>query len=216
MRVDRPDMQGISSESVAVVGDGLPVEPIDTNDFERILGNLAPVLRAPGMAVQAQGNQFTLQFLPNRASVQVDAPLPEGSEAKLLDAMRFYLKEYAGPRSVSALGHNFQGSLDCGDATGRQVLDTLLNTEKLGPVLKADPRAGSVTLFFVRGGESRGQLVLSIRDEDSHTIEWAFNFHYDLKQPESLNAFDALDKFAESRSLAEESVAAMQAWRESI
>jgi hypothetical protein len=207
-------MQGITSQSVAVIGAALPVEPIDTDDFEQILGDLAPVVKAPGVVVQAQGNQYALLFLPNRASVQVDAPFPEGAEAKVLDAMRFYLKEYAGPRSVTGLGHNFQGELDCGDATGRDVLDSLLNEEKLGSVVMAEPSAQSVTLVFVRGAETRGQLVLSVRDDEAHTIDWAYNFHYDLKQPDSLQSFEALDKFGESRALAEEGVAAMQAWRE--
>jgi hypothetical protein len=207
-------MQGIVSQGVAVIGSGLPVEPIDVGDFEENLGKLAPVVKAPAMIVQAAGNQYSLQFLPNRASVQVEAPLPDGSEAKVLDAMRFYLKEYAGPRSVSGLGHNFLGELDCGAATGRQVLDSLLNAKKLSPVLMAEPGIGSVTMFFVRGAETRGQLVLSVRDEDVHAVGWDFNFHYDLRQQESLGAFEALDRFAESRALAEESVAAMQAWRE--
>lgn len=207
-------MQGISSQSVAVVGSGLPVEPINVGDFEENLGKLATVVNAPSMVVQAQGNQYTLLFLPNRASVQVDAPFPEGSEVKLLDAMRFYFKEYAGPRSVTGLGHNFQGELDCGDATGRQVLDSLLNAEKLSPVLMAEPGAGSITALFVRGAETRGQLVLTVRDDEAHAMDWAFNFHFDLRQSDSLSAFEALDRFAESRALAEESVTSMQAWKE--
>lgn len=207
-------MQGISSQSVAVVGAGLPVEPIDTDDFEEILGNLAPTLKLPGAVVQAQGNQYSLLFLPNRASIQVDAPFPEGAETKVLDAMRFYLKEYAGPRSVTGLGHNFQGELDCGDVTGREVLDSLLHREKVNSVLLTEPSIGSVTLFFVRGAETRGQLALSVRDDEAHAIDWAFNYHYDLRQADSLSAFEVLDRFAESRALAEESVAAMQAWRE--
>jgi hypothetical protein len=207
-------MLGITSQSVVVAGGGLPVEPVDTDDFRNILGDLAHVIKAPGMLVHAQGNQFSIQFLPNRALVQVEAPFPEGSEGKLVEAMRFYLKEYAGPRSVIGLGHNFQGHVDCADATGRHVLDSLLNLEKVGSVLMAEPRVGSVTLFFVRGAETQGQLVLSVVDEDVHAVEWSFNFHYDLKQSESLDAFEALEWFAESRNLAEESVSAMQTWRE--
>jgi len=207
-------MRGISSQSVAVIGGSLPVDPIDIGDFETILGDLSPTVKAPGMVVQAQGNQFTVVFLPNRASVQVDVPFPEGAEGKMLDAMRFYLKEYAGPRSVTALGHNFQGELDTGAATGRQVLDSLLTRDKLSTVVKAEPGVASVTMHFIRGAESRGQLVLSLRDEETHLVDWAFNFQYDLRQPDSLDVFEALDRFTASRALAQESVDAMQAWRE--
>lgn len=207
-------MQGITTQSVVVIGAGLPVEPIDVGDFEEILGDLAPVVKAPGGIVQAQGNQYTTLFLPNRASIQVDAPFPEGAEGKLLDAMRFYLKEYAGPRSATAMGHNFQGELDCGDATGKSVLDSLLNGEMLRSVILADPTGGSIAVFFNRGAETRGQLVLTARDDDAHVIDWAFNFNYELRHPDSLGAFEVLDRFAESRALAEESVVAMQAWRE--
>ncbi len=205
-------MQGISSQSVVAVGSGLPVEPIDIGDFDEILGDLAPAVKT-GAILQAQGNQYSLLFLPNRASVQVDVPFPEGAEAKLLDAMRFYLKEYAGPRSASALGHNFQGELDCGEASGREVLESLMSGERLRSVTMADPVGGTLNVFFVRGAETRGQLALAVSDDQEHVLEWAFNFNYDLRLPDSLDAFEVLDRFAESRALAEESVEAMQDWR---
>lgn len=204
----------MTSLNVAVVGGGLPVDPIDIADFEAILGELSPAVKAPGAIMQAQGNQFTVVFLPHRASVQVDVPFPEGAEGKVLDAMRFYLKEYAGPRSVTGLGHNFSGELDSGGATGRHVVDSLLNKEKLNSVLNAEPGSASMTIQFVRGTETRCQLLLSVRDADAHVVDWSFNFHYDLRQPESLDVFDALDQFSASRVFAEESVGAMQKWKE--
>jgi hypothetical protein len=125
------------------------------------------------------------------------------------------MKEYAGPRSANAVGHNFQGELDCGDTPGRALVESLLNVDALSSIVLTRPEAGSVMLFFVRGSETRSQLVLVGRDDDAPIVDWAFNFHFDLTKPDGPSLFEALDKFAESRALAEESVAAMQTWSES-
>lgn len=205
-------MIGLNNFNIVLRGDSFPVAPVDLEDFDFLGRPAVEELRLPPVLIVKAG-EFRLQVAAERFQVSVVGGTATADKISALQAAaRAYTTEYAGRKSISAVGHNFAGQLSA-DAPEVQSLATrLVDLQLVKDILTpTNEPSAQVSIRFTRGGETRATLKLELLDADEAGLaKYDINFHYQVLGPSSkIGAMDAIDLLEESHGHADGIVAGL-------
>lgn len=196
-------MDSIGNFNIVLLGANFPVDKVDLSEFRVGDQRLQERLRLP-IAVQASSAEYAVELLPDRVQIAaVNCPVTDTRIEALISAARSFIEEYAGRRSVVAVGHNFAGAASNSHVEGRELIRHLTWHEAILGILGStvDPTA-VLQLMFRRGNETQAGLRLepgSVADQ----FAYDFNFHFAMNDREQKNTvYDAINLFSDSHAAA--------------
>lgn len=165
----------LNNFNVVLVGDNFPVSSIRISDFLYRHRPLKEIMRVPVM-VQAENELFWMQVLPDRFEATVKNPDQLDIQTEGVLGIITTFLEYAGRRTVTAVGHNARWVIPDSFELRDQISRSILNSGTLSEVLGTDEFSSNVTLVFKADNGSKGQMTVATTAESDVTLEFNFNF----------------------------------------
>lgn len=200
----------LRSINIVLVGENLPVDVVDVHDFSVPGYSLREELRVP-VALQARGGPFSLHVVPDRFQVAVelhDREVGQHELQALASCAGIYL-EYAGRRSLTAVGHNVHGSVPVEPGSKEHIMRHFVDYGFLRSYTEVESPVVDLRLIYSLGAETR--LTHQIQGGESpDEFKLDFNFHFRLKSDDSLSPTEAIEELPQSARLAGEKLGAFQ------
>lgn len=187
----------MDSFNIVLLGENFPVSSIDLNDFDLLGRPVRELVRLP-VVLEAQAGEFRINVLPDRFEIGAKEVNPTGDKQKATsDGAKTFL-EYAGRRTITAVGHNLTTEVPIG-GNESALLGSFVGYDTLAAFLGTDdsPEA-DLTVNFKTGTDSSGKLTIRTRGRDQ-SILLDFNFHYGFgKSGLTISVEDAIDQLPQS------------------
>lgn len=188
MRCEGDVMHGLRLCNVVLVGDSFPVAQIDLSDFSFPAGTPEPRFRIP-VVVQGGVGEYSVEVTPDRFQVTSEGKATQFRLAALQEATRDFVRDYAGRKSVLAMGHNFVGSFSppTGTADARSFLQRLAWTPAASAALGdgASPLSVLVSIAPLAPAVA-GQIKLEPLAEDPSQVFYELNISFGQTGPGAL------------------------------
>jgi len=167
----------LATFSVVVLGDSFPVQSIKTSDFRFRHRDLKETMRVP-VALQAENAFVTMQVLPERFEVGVKTADHLEKQIEGVSDMLHVFLDYAGRRTITAIGHNAQWVIENSADRKTQIAQMFTNQGSIENLLEATPTATDLMVQFAQGSATMCQLNVITTQAGDASLH--FNFHYDL------------------------------------
>ena len=187
-------MDGLANFNLVLIGTNFPIDKVDLSDFKVGGERLQERLRLP-IAVQASRGEYALDLLPDRFQIAVvNAAVNEARVDAIIEAARTFIEEYAGRRSVAAVGHNFSGAAVNEHAEGTSLVRSLTWHEAIDDLLRSTIETKpTLQIGFRRGNETQATLRLE-GTPDAEKFAFDFNFHFAMNDAEQKQTvYDAIN-----------------------
>lgn len=197
--------------NIVLVGESLPVDVVDIDDFAVPGYHLREELRAP-VALQARGGPFSLHILPERFQIAVnlhDRPTKDTDVNALAECAKVYL-EYVGKRSVRAVGHNIRASVPVEPGHKSDIFKKFVDYDAIMQYTSDQNPLVDLRLTYRLGTEDR--VTQEIEGHESpDQFNLSFNFHFQLingRTVDPVAPLTAIEQLSESVRLAREKIEA--------
>ncbi len=187
----------INSMNIVLTGENFPVSSLKVEDFTFRHRPLRETLRLPvALRAEASDGRAIMQVLPDRFEVSVTQVERADVQAEGLVELVRVFQEYAGRRTIIAVGHNVTTALSSTQDLRPEILAGLVRVDELSAYLGSTaPISGDVMVKFRRGRETAARL--QIRGAEADDVYLDLNFHYDL-QEQGLSPLEAARLLPES------------------
>jgi hypothetical protein len=193
-------MLGLRMFNVVFAGTGFPVQQIQATDFE-FHGHRLKVDLHVAQAFQATVDEFTVQLLSER--FQVGAAAGKATKHRieaLCKAALTFADEYAGKRSISAVGHNFAGSFDSAFGSANAFMRHISWQDDFASIIASEEEPTlSLTTRFHRGDRTASVIRLEPSAEDDGKVFYDINFSWGKPgEPLPLGVPEILSRYEDS------------------
>lgn len=172
-------MIGLQSVNIVLLSKGFPVEQVDVADFSFHGSTPLVKLRLP-QVVQAAVNEYAIQILPDR--FEVGATTSKATQHRmdaLTTAAKFFLEEFASPRVITAVGHNFTGSFVATSGDARAYMTAISWPDKFAQCFGIDSvPIQSVSTKYESDAESSITIKLEPRLGDITRVNYEANVNW--------------------------------------
>lgn len=178
--------------NLVLLGENFPVSNIKLDDFRYNHRQLRESFRLPVvLQAEAEGRPVSLQIVPDRFQVSVGGVREPEDEVVHLANMAEQFFDYAGPKSVVAVGHNAQFIVEGTEGRKLEALACLVDVGKVNTVLGVETAGADLHLYFQIADGTRGRVA--ILSDANPAIVLDFNLNYATTgQAGELSARDAV------------------------
>jgi len=198
-------MLGLDSFNVVIVG-AFVVQQLDYDEFDFNGQKAVERLRVPPL-LQGGVGEFALDVMPNR--FQVTATGVKATEYRataVTGAVKKFVDEYVGRRSVQLVGHNFSGKFQPSGRSSTSFLADFINISRLQRAAGQDRPLVRETLAFTyqATADARATVQLEPLRGDDTRVFYNLNFTFgadvapnDTAPPLQVPVAEAVDSLME-------------------
>lgn len=176
-------MLGLRVFNIVLLGGGVGVQQLNLQDFDFHGQRLEEQIRVP-VALRASAGEYVLEAVPDRFQILVEANKATGYRLEALQAnARRYVEDYAGRRSITAVGHNFSGAFDPAGGSPAALMNHLAWRSDFAAAVGVESAAAlSVTTRFDAGHGTFATIRLEPDATDATKVFYDINYSYGWPQ----------------------------------
>jgi hypothetical protein len=172
-------MLGLRVFNIVLLGGGVAVSQLDLREFDFHGVRLEEQLRVP-VALRANAGEYVLEAIPDRFQISVESPKVTGYRLEALQANALlFATEYAGKRSITAVGHNFTGAFETAADSPEALLEHVAWRTDFANAIGVSKSLGqSVTTRFNPGHGTFATVRLEPDGTDPSKVFYDINYTF--------------------------------------